>query len=239
MARLRTLRAQAAAELRDTIERDYQPGDMLPSELALAGQVGLSRNTVREAIGQLVAEGLVERKWGVGTIVVEPAPPASFSITDVVPVREMIRVSGHEPRLERFECRLTVPDKKTTKILGTTDEVWYIERVISVDGEPAVYLRDWCLQTVAGKSVDLTSLADIEVDLVGLVRAQTGRQLKRVEGRILATMSSVDLTIGRSKIPTVSLMELCFTSEEEAIVYSVIEYNTSIIDLTIRQNFVM
>ena len=48
------------------------PGDMLPSESMLCKSFGVSRSTVRQAIGSLVDEGLVVRKQGQGTFVAEP-----------------------------------------------------------------------------------------------------------------------------------------------------------------------
>lgn len=43
------------------IEGRFERGDRLPSELALAEQLGVSRNTVREALRSLEAQGWVQR----------------------------------------------------------------------------------------------------------------------------------------------------------------------------------
>lgn len=48
-------------------------GDLLPSEAALCAALHVSRNTVRQAIGELEDEGLVVRKRGRGTFVSDPA----------------------------------------------------------------------------------------------------------------------------------------------------------------------
>lgn len=48
-------------------------GGSLPSEAELCRAMGVSRNTVRQAIGELEDEGLVVRKRGRGTFVAEPA----------------------------------------------------------------------------------------------------------------------------------------------------------------------
>src|SRR6185503_19643804 len=51
---------QLADLLRDQIESgELGPGEPLPSELRLAQEHGISRTTVRQAIGQLRTEGLV------------------------------------------------------------------------------------------------------------------------------------------------------------------------------------
>jgi DNA-binding GntR family transcriptional regulator len=55
----RTIQARIAAELREAIIRgDFQPGDRLKTE-EVAGQFGVSRIPVREALHSLVAEGFV------------------------------------------------------------------------------------------------------------------------------------------------------------------------------------
>ncbi|RUS47875.1 GntR family transcriptional regulator [Cohnella sp. AR92] len=47
----------------------YRPGDKLPSENELSEQFGLSRQTVRQSIGELVQEGWLSREQGKGTFV--------------------------------------------------------------------------------------------------------------------------------------------------------------------------
>ncbi len=49
--------------------QNWRPGDLIPSEAELASSHGLSIGTVRKAIDQLVAQGLLERQQGRGTYV--------------------------------------------------------------------------------------------------------------------------------------------------------------------------
>jgi len=46
---------------------EYKNGRLLPNEVDLAKQLGISRNTVRQATNKLVYEGVLVRKKGVGT----------------------------------------------------------------------------------------------------------------------------------------------------------------------------
>jgi GntR family transcriptional regulator len=48
---------------------EWRPGDLIPSEAELAAQHGVAIGTVRKAIDQLVAEGVLERQQGRGTFV--------------------------------------------------------------------------------------------------------------------------------------------------------------------------
>lgn len=67
------LHAQAEESLRRLIQQPrYRKGGLLPDETTLANALGVSRNTLRTAVGRLVAEGRLERKSGVGTRVTEP-----------------------------------------------------------------------------------------------------------------------------------------------------------------------
>lgn len=59
--------AQIASDLRAQIERSFDEGDWLPAEPELAARFGVNRHTLRRAVDELIAEGLVERVHGRGT----------------------------------------------------------------------------------------------------------------------------------------------------------------------------
>lgn len=64
------LYAQIEEQLRAKIQQpEYRNGKKLPNEIDLAKQLGVSRNTLRQAINKLVFEGLLSRKKGIGTVV--------------------------------------------------------------------------------------------------------------------------------------------------------------------------
>lgn len=62
------LHVQVESLLRRLMSRkEYRDGQFLPKEEELARRLGISRNTVRQAIMRLVHEGLLIRKKGIGT----------------------------------------------------------------------------------------------------------------------------------------------------------------------------
>jgi DNA-binding GntR family transcriptional regulator len=67
---------QLAAILRDRIASGTLAG-RLPSEKTLAQEYGLAVNTVRKALAQLRAEGLIQTDRGWGSYVIEREPPSS------------------------------------------------------------------------------------------------------------------------------------------------------------------
>ena len=52
----------------------FKKGEKLPSEIELAGMCGVNRNTLRQAISELVAKGKIRKEKGVGSFVSESDP---------------------------------------------------------------------------------------------------------------------------------------------------------------------
>lgn len=70
-------------QVRQWVERQiitgyWKPGDVLPPERVLAGQLGVSPLTVSRALQALAREGILRRKRRVGTVVAENLPPTLF-----------------------------------------------------------------------------------------------------------------------------------------------------------------
>ena len=53
---------------------EWKPGQLIPNEFEIAAEFGVSQGTARKAISELAAEGLVLRRQGRGTFVVEHTP---------------------------------------------------------------------------------------------------------------------------------------------------------------------
>ncbi len=60
-----------ADKLRQEIRRDYEPGDRLPTESELAARFKVSNLTIRQALTVLAQEGLIDRRQGSGTYVLD------------------------------------------------------------------------------------------------------------------------------------------------------------------------
>ena len=91
-----------AEQIIDAIDNGvYQPGDRLPSERKIADQMGVSRNSVREALSALQIVEVVETKAGSGTYI--KSQPQEVNISDALNMAK----TG-EDLLEVWEARREV-----------------------------------------------------------------------------------------------------------------------------------
>ena len=65
------------ASKRAVISGQMRPGDPFPSVRALSKELKINPNTAHKVIAQLIAEGLLEVKIGIGTVVAAPGPSSA------------------------------------------------------------------------------------------------------------------------------------------------------------------
>lgn len=88
-----------AAALADLIDSSaLSPGTRLPPERDLAELCGLSRVTIRKAVSQLAAQGLLVQRQGSGTYVAQPAPKPDAACPPVISMTEDLRRRGQSGR---------------------------------------------------------------------------------------------------------------------------------------------
>ncbi|OPX13541.1 GntR family transcriptional regulator, partial [Gordonia sp. i37] len=94
---------------------ELAPGDRLENELDLAKRLKLSRPTIRQAIQELVDKGVVVRKRGVGTQVVQSPVNRSVELTSLF---DDLSTAGMHPETQLLEYRRSVPDDDLRTDLG-------------------------------------------------------------------------------------------------------------------------
>ena len=165
-----SLRAQVEQLLRDLIRRpEHQNGALLPDEMRLAAQLGISRGTVRSSITKLVHEGLLERKPGVGTRVshhhAESGIRAWRSFT-----REMAD-KGFAVENFKLEYQLAEPSPHAAQALQLTaiTKVWRLHRVRGWNGKPVLQTISWFHPRLGLKGTE-----KFEKPLYEVIEAATG-----------------------------------------------------------------
>lgn len=148
---------------------EYADGQLLPDELTIAQRLGVSRGTVRTAIGRLVAEGRLERKAGVGTRVVQRSTESAISAWRSLS-KEMLR-HGIEVELFAVQLRTVSATRDAAGALqvevGT--KVQRLDRVRGWDGAPVLRSRSWFHPRVQLSSQDWSRpLYDLVADVSGI-----------------------------------------------------------------------
>jgi GntR family transcriptional regulator len=129
------------ARLRDTLRADILdgrlvPGDQLPSEAELSALHGVSRITVRQALGDLQKAGLIVRLQGKGAFV---APPhASQRLERLQGLSEALAGQGQSVRSKRLSARLVRADGALAAQLGLAPRTAVMQLVSLryLDGQP-------------------------------------------------------------------------------------------------------
>ncbi|KAA3511256.1 GntR family transcriptional regulator [Agrobacterium vitis] len=105
--------------IEDAVEAgQLKHGDALPAERDIAEAAGISRVTVRKAIDDLVAEGLLVRRRGAGTFVVKPVKRMQQPLTRLTSFTEDMARRGMVSGSRWLERGLFLPTPEETMALG-------------------------------------------------------------------------------------------------------------------------
>ncbi|HEX4214705.1 MAG TPA: GntR family transcriptional regulator [Candidatus Dormibacteraeota bacterium] len=193
------------------------PGAQLNNEIALARDLGLSRPTVRRALGFLVERGLLIRKRGIGTVVVATNIRRPIRLTSLY---DDLTESGRRPAtrvlgLRTVHCPLEVA---TGLHLPATSEVLHIRRLRLVDGEPLAIMENYLPEGLA-------ALCRADLEEAGLYRLLRGAgvSLRIASQRIgarRATPREAELLQMENGDPILSLLRISYDDTGRAVEYA-------------------
>jgi len=121
---------------------DIAPGARLENEIAIAQRLGLSRPTIRRAMEELVDKGLLVRRRGIGTQVVQGQVTRQVELTSLY---EDLQSSQHAPGTRVLEHDTRPADATTAAALSVPagSDVVYLRRQRSTDGVPVAVLVNY------------------------------------------------------------------------------------------------
>lgn len=117
-------------------QHDWKPGDLIPSELELQEEYGLSRTTVRQTLSELTFEGHLVRQRGRGTFVkqnkITHDPAAGL------PLSEYIVQQGLEPHWQIIAKDWVFPPEHAQEELNLDENnrVFHFQLQLSANNEP-------------------------------------------------------------------------------------------------------
>ncbi len=166
---------------------EYQQGKLLPNEVQMSSELGISRNTLRQAINKLVFEGLILRKKGVGTIVTKPVDSKannwkSFS--------QEMKSKGISIINYDINFKWLVPNDEILQFFGldTGTEVLKMERLRGKDTGPFVFFISYFHPRIG-----FTGKEDFERPLYDIMQQDYSVTVKLSQEEITATAANKDM----------------------------------------------
>jgi DNA-binding GntR family transcriptional regulator len=155
---------------------------------------GVSRATVRAALGLLERKGLLERRRGAGTVVLGPRPPGGFG-QSVLSMEELIHYARDTRRIVRSVDSVVVDEAMASGIGARPGSRWL--QIASIRVDPARRRTPICagfayidatLQGVSGDLADETSA------LCDLISRRYSIQVESIEQELQGAVIQADLT---------------------------------------------
>mgnify|MGYP001384189066 CR=1 FL=1 len=152
-----------AAKLREAIlNGDPKPNQKLPPEPVLATQLGVSRATLRQAISQLEAAGLLFRRRGDGTYVSRlPHKALMTNLSELRGTAEIIASQGHEPTVVDVTFAVELIEGHIAALFGDSDSqpspFLHVSRTWLADGTPVIQCEEFLPFAIVGHGEELRS----------------------------------------------------------------------------------
>ncbi|MEM1264861.1 MAG: GntR family transcriptional regulator [Pseudomonadota bacterium] len=174
----------------------WTAGAALPSEMALAAEIGVSQGTVRKALDQLAADHLVERRQGRGTFVPEQtAERAHFHFFRF----EAIDGASLIPEPLSQSLDLVAPPPGPAAALGTGARLlWRIDRRRALAGVPTLIER---VYLDPARFPEPGAAADLPNALYSHYQSLAGVTVVRAEDRLMAAAAPPDIAAALDLAP--------------------------------------
>lgn len=197
---------------------EWKPGELIPSEVELAGRFKVSQGTVRKAIDELSAENLVVRRQGKGTFVsTHHEERAHFRFLKLMP-DEGVPVHPENRILE--VKRLRAPAEVARLLdMKSGDGVVYIKRLMSFAGAPTILEELWLPGTLF-RGLTAEKLEEYKGPMYGLFESEFGTRMIRATEKIRAlaaddaTAEQLEVAVGT---PLLCAERVSFTYGDKAV----------------------
>ncbi|CAN5378118.1 GntR family transcriptional regulator [soil metagenome] len=136
------------------VDGQLKPGDRFENELALAKRLSLSRPTTRRAIQELVDKGMLVRKRGVGTQVVQTPVHRPVELTSLF---DDLARAGQAPATQVLDYNIgPAPDDIAAHLnLPAGSEVLTMRRLRSSGGQPLAIMTNHLPAAIAPDQEEL------------------------------------------------------------------------------------
>ncbi len=217
-----SLTDQAKAHIKEQILTNQYEDGRIPSEADLAGVLGVSRTTIRDALSRLENEGTVYRKQGSGTFVNEHGLQIKSRLDEIWSYEEILKAHGYSPTTQVLDVRTERPDSKVRQALGLAEgeTVTIIQKLFVEGPRPIIYMENQIPTKICGETY---SSADYCLPVFVLLENNCRHRLNYYLSEIVPVSADKQLaqTLAiPSRTPLISLEEVGFNDENEPILWA-------------------
>ena len=210
----------------------YRPGDVIPSERELGDSLNISRMTVRQALNQLVNEGVLYREKGKGTFVSR----VKFEQKNIMSFSDLVRKKGLIPstRVLNFN-KVKVPHEIAEILEIKENDIIYNFRRLRLAGQMPVGIEEVFIpeRYCPGlENLDLTG------SLYKLVREEYSHVISYVDNTIESSAPSKDekklLDISKKGTSILRINGIYYTDSQIKLFYEKSIYNSEEYKYSVR-----
>ena len=144
--RVKSLSGQAKEAILQYIEEmDLKTDNKLPREEALAEMLGVSRITIRQALNDLAAEGIIFRRQGRGTFVNVDSLNIKVTFSPCMELTQMIKKSGYAPSVRLLNIQKVKREEEICSLLQMQpdEQLVVAEKLFLADDKICAFCRDY------------------------------------------------------------------------------------------------
>ncbi|MFZ3080408.1 MAG: GntR family transcriptional regulator [Bellilinea sp.] len=215
-------------------QNQLKPNDQLPSETDFAKNLGVSRNTLREAYIELESEGVIIRRHGIGTFVTH-STVIRDSLNDFSPFTQIIKESGFTPNFQTLSMGYEFAPSDAEEVFSAppSTKVFCIKRIVRADQQPVIYIEDYITPAI---EVEAINWVEFDGNMVQFLSTSLNTSLHHIQSHIRAASLSHDISqyleLERGT-PILSVRSTIFKEDNTPIAYSKICFNSNIVELNI------
>jgi GntR family transcriptional regulator len=236
-ARRENLVTRVTNAIREQVKSgQLSPRVQLRGEIEFARQLGVSRQTLREATRVLTQEGLLTIRHGVGTFVAVSPKYLSSALDTMTSMSALIREKGGEARIEGLKVRRIAATREIALALDIAAQapVAEVTRLRLVGSRPLALAFDYIsldsestfaiVKTFDGESIYQFMATKLQRPMVSSQAAVTAVSCARRHAEHL------HVKVG---FPLLLMKEIQFDAQRRRALYSAIYHNSSLMEFTI------
>jgi len=210
---------------------EYEEGGIIPSERELGESLNISRMTVRQALNQLVSEGILYREKGRGTFVAK----GKIEQRNIMSFSETVRKTGLTPSTRVLDFAKEAAHEEIREILGLTDNelIYKIKRLRLADNMPIAIEEIFIPEKYSPNLEE----HDLKASFYRLLREKYSYIITYIDNTTEATKPSIEekeLLGISSGTPILKVKGICHTENEIRLFYSRDSYRSDKYSYNVR-----